>query len=84
MDTSYEFMAEAGAGVFINRQWLLGAEYRQKPDNMSFAREDDWRDLFVAWVPDRRLAVTAASVNLGDVAALKDQQGVYLSLQGSF
>jgi hypothetical protein len=39
-------LAEAGAGVFINRQWLLGAEYRQKPDNLSFAREDDWWDLF--------------------------------------
>jgi hypothetical protein len=84
LNNSYEFMAEAGAGVFINRQWLLGAEYRQKPDNLSFAREDDWWDLFIAWVPDRRLAVTAAFVNLGDVATLKDQQGVYLSLQGSF
>jgi hypothetical protein len=84
LNNSYEMMAEAGAGVFINRQWLLGAEYRQKPDNLSFAREDDWWDLFIAWVPDRRLAMTAAFVNLGDVATLKDQQGVYLSLQGSF
>jgi hypothetical protein len=84
LNNGYEFMAEAGAGVFINRQWLIGAEYRQKPDNLSFAREDDWWDVFVAWVPDRRLAVTAAFVNLGDIATLKDQQGVYLSLQGSF
>lgn len=84
LNNGYEFMAEAGAGVFINRQWLIGAEYRQKPDNLSFAREDDWWDVFIAWVPDRRLAVTAAFVNLGDVATLKDQQGVYLSLQGSF
>ncbi|EBA00876.1 DUF3034 family protein [Marinobacter sp. ELB17] len=84
LNNNYEFMAEAGAGVFINRQWLLGAEYRQKPDNLGLAPEDDWWDLFIAWVPDRRLAVTAAFVNLGDVATLKDQQGVYLSLQGSF
>ncbi|MDN6319516.1 MAG: DUF3034 family protein [Marinobacter sp.] len=83
-NNSYEVMAEVGAGVFINRQWLVGAEYRQKPDNLSFAREDDWWDVFVAWVPDRRLAITAAFVNLGDVATLTDQQGVYLSLQGSF
>ena len=66
-------LAEAGAGVFINRQWLLGAEYRQKPDNLSFAHKDDWWDLSIAWVPDRRLAVTAAVVNLGDVATLKNQ-----------
>ena len=38
----------------------------------------------MAWVPDRRLAVTGALVNLGDVATLEDQQGLYLSLQGSF
>lgn len=84
LNNGYEVMAEAGVGVFINRQWLVGAEYRQKPDNLSFAREDDWWDVFVAWVPDRRLAVTAAFVNLGDIARLPDQQGVYLSLQGSF
>ncbi|MGO1499649.1 MAG: DUF3034 family protein [Marinobacter sp.] len=84
LNNGYEIMAEAGVGVFINRQWLVGAEYRQKPDNLSFAREDDWWDVFVAWVPDRRLAVTAAFVNLGDIATLTDQQGVYLSLQGSF
>ncbi|WP_413785006.1 DUF3034 family protein [Marinobacter sp. 1-3A] len=84
LNNSYEVMVEAGVGVFINRQWLVGAEYRQKPDNLSFAREDDWWDLFIAWVPDRRLAVTAAFVNLGDIATLADQQGIYLSLQGSF
>ena len=83
-NNGYEVMAEASVGVFVNRQWLVGAEYRQKPDNLSFASEDDWRDLFIAWVPDRRLAVTAALVNLGDIATLDDQQGLYLSLQGSF
>ena len=80
----YEVMAEASVGLFLTRQWLVGGEYRQKPDNLSFAEEQDWWDLFVAWVPDRRLAVTAAWVNLGDVATLEDQQGLYLSLQGSF
>ena len=83
-NNGYEVMAEASVGVFVNRQWLVGAEYRQKPDNLSFASEDDWWDLFIAWVPDRRLAVTAALVNLGDIATLDDQQGLYLSLQGSF
>ncbi|MBW0148152.1 DUF3034 family protein [Marinobacter arenosus] len=83
-NNSYEVMAEASAGLFLSRQWLVGAEYRQKPDNLDFADEEDWWDLFVAWIPDRRLAVTAAVVNLGDVATLDDQQGLYLSLQGSF
>ncbi|WP_273429372.1 DUF3034 family protein [Marinobacter sp.] len=83
-NNGYEVMAEASVGVFVNRQWLVGAEYRQKPDNLNFASEDDWWDLFVAWVPDRRMAVTVALINLGDIATLDDQQGLYLSLQGSF
>ena len=83
-NNSYEWMLEGSVGLFLNRQWLVGGEYRQKPDNLGFAVEDDWWDVFVAWVPDRRLAVTAALVNLGDVATLEDQQGFYLSLQGSF
>jgi len=84
----YEIQAELAAGVFLNRQWLVGAEYRQKPDNLSALQEEDWWDLFVAWVPDRRLAVTAAWVDLGNVASeaadLDPQRAFYLSLQGSF
>jgi DUF3034 family protein len=81
---SYEAMAEGSVSLFLSRQWLVGTEYRQKPDNLGFATEDDWWDVFVAWVPDRRVSVTAAWVNLGDVATLKDQSGAYLSLQASF
>ncbi|WP_328797813.1 DUF3034 family protein [Marinobacter mangrovi] len=81
---SYDAVLEGSAGVFIDRQWLVGTEYRQKPDNLGFAREEDGYDLFVAWVPERHLAVTAAWVNLGSIAGLDDQQGAYLSLQGSF
>jgi hypothetical protein len=87
---SYEAMAEGSVSLFLTRQWLVGAEYRQKPDNLGFATEDDWWDLFVAWVPDRRVSITAAYVNLGKVASnptvleLGDQSGAYLSLQASF
>ncbi|MCR8914207.1 DUF3034 family protein [Marinobacter panjinensis] len=81
---SYEAVFEGSIGLFITRQWLVGTEYRQKPDNLGFATEDDWWDVFIAWVPDRRLSVTAAFVNLGDVATLEDQRGAYLSLQASF
>lgn len=80
----YEAVFEASAGLLLNREWLVGGEYRQKPDNLGFAKEEDWYDLFVAWFPDRRLAVTAAWVNLGNIAGLDDQQGAYLSLQGAF
>lgn len=80
----YEAMLETSAGVLLNRSWVVGAEYRHKPDNLGFATEDDWWDAFVAWVPDRRLSVTAAWTDLGDIAGLEDQRGLYLSLQGNF
>ncbi|MEQ6885357.1 DUF3034 family protein [Salicola sp. Rm-C-2C1-2] len=80
----HELVAEASVGLFLRRDWLVGGEYRQKPDNLGLARENDWWDLYVAWIPDRRLTVTAAYVNLGDIAGLESQDGAYLSIEGSF
>lgn len=80
----YQAEFEGSAGIFVTRQWLAGAEYRQKPDNLGFAKENDWMDVFVAYVPNRSLAVTAAWVDLGAIAGLKHQNGPYLSVQGSF
>lgn len=61
----------------------LGAEYRQKPDNLSVFREDDFSDVFVAWFPSKYMSVTAAWADLGTIADKKNQRGLYLSLQGS-
>jgi hypothetical protein len=74
---------EGSVALLIDRHWALGYEYRQKPDNLGFAREDDWQDAFVAWFPNKRLAVVAAWADLGDIATLRDQRGWYLSLQVS-
>lgn len=78
-----ELVTEASAALLLDRHWALGVEYRQKPDNLGFAREDDWRDAFVAWFPNKRIAVVAAWADLGDIATLRDQRGWYLSLQVS-
>lgn len=83
-NNSYELLPEVSAGVLVNRHWLVGAEYRQKPDNLSFIKEDDWQTVFVGWFPTKRVALVAAYVDLGEVATFKDQTGWYLSLQGSF
>lgn len=77
-------VAEGSLGVFLNRHLLLGGEYRQMPDNLSFARQDDWKDIFIAWFPDRQWSVTAAHVDLGSIATLTDQRGWYLSVEGTF
>lgn len=75
---------EAAVGMFLSRSWVLGAEYRQKPDNLSALREDDAFDVFLAWFPDKRISVTGAWVMLGEVAGAPSQSGFYLSLQGAF
>ncbi|MGQ4276216.1 DUF3034 family protein [Pseudidiomarina sp. E22-M8] len=80
----YEAMAEASVGMFVNRHWLIGAEYRQKPDNLGFAQEYDWRDVFVGWFPNKSIAVVAGYVDLKSIAGLPDQSGAYASIQISF
>lgn len=67
--------------LLLNPRWGIGAEYRQKPDNLRFAREDSWSDAFVAWFPNKRVAVVAAYANLGSIATLDRQRGAYVSVQ---
>lgn len=74
---------EGSAGMLVTRRMLVGAEYRTKPDNLGFAREDDSYDLFAAWQLQRHLAVTAAYVDLGSIATVKRQRGAFVSLQAS-
>ena len=62
-------------------RWALGVEYRQKPDHLGFAAEEDWSDAFVAWFPNKHATVVAAWAELGAIAGLDDQRGPYLSLQ---
>ncbi|WP_295947360.1 DUF3034 family protein [uncultured Xanthomonas sp.] len=81
---TYRLVAEASVAVVLDPSWVLGLEYRQKPDNLGFAREDAWADAFVAWFPNKRVSVVGAWADLGDVATLRDQRGPYLSLQVAF
>ncbi len=62
----------------------MGGEYRTKPDNLGFAKENDWWDLFAAYAIDKHLSVTAAYTNLGDIATFKNQNGFLVSLQAGF
>ncbi|GAA5179828.1 DUF3034 family protein [Niveibacterium umoris] len=72
---------EASLGLFLRDDLVLGAEYRAKPDNLSAFREDAFADVFVAWFPSKRLSITAAWTDLGNIADKPHQQGAYLSLQ---
>lgn len=77
------WLAEGSVAMLFDPHWAMGIEYRQKPDHLSFAREDNAADAFVAWFPTKRLAVVGAYVDLGSIAGLRQQRGPYVSLQGS-
>ncbi|RZJ38298.1 MAG: DUF3034 family protein, partial [Brevundimonas sp.] len=72
---------EGSIGWLLSRNLVVGAEYRTKPDNLSFAREDDWFDVYAAYAVNKHLSVTAAWTDLGSIATFEDQRGLYLSLQ---
>ena len=80
----YRPQFEGSAGRLVTRHLLVGAEYRTKPDNLGFTRENDVYDLFVAWMPLTHLALTAAYVDLGEIATFDHQRGAFLSAQTSF
>ncbi|MGB4075785.1 DUF3034 family protein [Pseudomonas sp.] len=80
----HSVLKEGSVAVLFNPRWALGVEYREKPDNLSFAGESDWADLFLGYFPNKHLAVVLAYARLGEIATLDNQDGVYLSVQGSF
>lgn len=81
---SRSLLQEGSAVLMLSPQWAVGVEYREKPDNLSFAGESDWQDVFVGYFPSKQLALVAAWADLGEIATLEDQQGLYLSLQLSY
>jgi Protein of unknown function (DUF3034) len=80
----YQLQPEVSAGVFVYDQLVLGAEYRAKPDNLSVFKEDDIKDVYLAWIPCKFVSLTLAFADLGNIADKKAQRGWYASVQGSF
>lgn len=77
-------MFEGSVAYLLNRDLAIGAEYRQKPDNLGIATEDDAWDVFVAWAPSKHVSLTVAYVDLGNIVIADNQRGVYASLQVGF
>lgn len=77
----YELMLEASAGVLFSRHFAAGMEYRQKPDNLGVG-EDDWIDVFITYIPSKRVNFTLAWADLGSIAGVPAQKGLYLSVGG--
>ncbi|RZL39557.1 MAG: DUF3034 family protein [Rubrivivax sp.] len=85
---------EFSIAKLLTRNLAIGLEFRAKPDNLHDSvlgagalKEDDWKDVFVAWAPNKQVSITAAWVDLGRIAPAvqpKRQTGAYLSAQLAF
>jgi hypothetical protein len=81
---SYRLEAEGSAALFLTDWLVAGAEYREKPDNLSAVRENDAYDGFVSFFPTKHLSITAAYVDLGNVATHAAERAWYLSIQATY
>ena len=90
----YRLVPEISVAYLLRPDLAIGAEYRVKPDNLNPAaglgaglREDDWKDVFIAWAPNKNFSLTLAYVDLGSIVPAvvpKRQTGAYLSTQISY
>jgi hypothetical protein len=83
-NSGYSPEFEGSVGYLLTKQLVIGGEYRTKPDNLGFAKEGDWWDLFAAYAVNKHISITLAYANLGDIATFKNQNGLYVSLQAGF
>jgi hypothetical protein len=80
---------ETTIAYILNRKLAIGAEYREKPHNLSIDNERAAWDVFAAWTASRNISIVGAFVSLGSILApvtgvSRDQNGAYLSLQVGF
>ena len=81
---AYHAEFEGSAGYLVSKRLLVGGEYRSKPNNLGFASESNWWDLFAAYAVNKHLSATIAYADLGSIATFRRQRGAYISLQAGF
>lgn len=82
---------EFSIAKLLRKDLAIGVEFRAKPNNLNNSilgagalKEDDWKDVFIAWAPSKHFSLTAAWVDLGRIAPAvqpRRQTGSYLSAQ---
>lgn len=75
---------EFSLGYQLSKRLLIGGEYRFKPNELAFADEDDFFDIYVAYAVTKNLTITGAYADLGSIATFEDQNGFYLTAQIGF
>jgi hypothetical protein len=88
---NYRAAFEGSVGVFLDEgnRVLLGGEFRQNPDNgLSYVtpglKQGNYADAFIAYIPNKNIALVAAYADLGDLPLRAHETGPYLSLQATF
>jgi hypothetical protein len=81
---SYRLQPAVSAALMLSDQVLVGTEYRVKPDNINIYKEDDAKDVFVTWFPQKNFSITASYLDLGNIANKDNQSAWYLSGQVSY
>ena len=94
----YTLQPEFSAAVLVSKNVVVGVEYRFMRNKLEQAgrtaglgnglRAEDWKDIFIAWAPNKNVSLTLAYVDLGVIVpattASRKQQGYYLSAQFAF
>ena len=97
-ENRYSLQPEFSLGYLINKNVVVGAEYRLMRNKLEKAgsvaglgnglRSEDWKDIFIAWAPNKNISLTLAYADLGVIVpattASRKQTGYYLSAQIAF
>jgi hypothetical protein len=97
-DNGYVVQPEISLAWLLRKDLAVGVEYRAMPNKLQRAgaaaglgnglAADDWKDIFIAWAPNKNLSLTLAYVDLGRIVPAttgnRRQTGVYLSAQVAF
>ena len=68
----------------LSKRFIVGADYRTKPNNLGFADEGDALAAYLAFFVNKNLSLTGAYVDLGEIALQGRQTGAYGSVQMAF
>jgi hypothetical protein len=97
-NNSYSVQPELSIAYLLSKNVAIGAEYRFMRNKLETAgraaglgnglRSEDWKDIFIAWAPNKNVSLTLAYVDLGVIVpattASRKQKGYYLSAQFAF
>lgn len=97
-EDKYSLQPEFSIAYLLSKNVAIGAEYRFMRNKLETAgraaglgnglRSEDWKDLFIAWAPNKNFSLTFAYVDLGVIVPAtsgnRKQTGYYVSAQVAF